>query len=205
MRALLKRVVLVIAALLMAPLSVPVRLMAPWDRGDRVFSFASELVSLLPGWLGMILRWGFYAVALPAGAPSLHLGFCSVIAQRDVSIGRNVYIGAFCSIGRSTIEDDVLIGSHVDIVSGKYVHYFDRPDILIREQGGELKKIVIGRGAWIANHATVLESVGEGCVVAAGAVVVSPCEPMGIYAGNPARRLRWRGEIKPEGSARYST
>jgi virginiamycin A acetyltransferase len=205
MRAALKKALLVVAMLTMAPLSVPVRLVAPWDRDDRVFSFASELVSLLPGWPGMMLRWGFYAVVLPTGAPSLHLGFCSVIAQRDVSIGRDVYIGAFCTIGRSTIEDNVLIGSHVDIVSGRYFHYFDRPDIPIREQGGELKKIVIGRGAWIANNATVLESVGEGCVVAAGAVVVSPCEPMGIYAGNPARRLRRRGEINPEASARYST
>jgi acetyltransferase-like isoleucine patch superfamily enzyme len=87
--------------------------------------------------------------------------------------------------------------SHVDIVSGKYVHYFDRPDIPIREQGGELKKIVIGRGAWIANNATVLESIGEGCVITAGVAVVSPCEPMGIYAGNPARGLRRRGEINP--------
>jgi hypothetical protein len=32
--------------------------------------------------------------------------------------------------------------------------------------------------------------IGPGCVIAAGAVVVSDCKPNGLYAGVPARRLR---------------
>jgi len=33
-------------------------------------------------------------------------------------------------------------------------------------------------------------TVGEGCLVAAGAVVTADCAPHGLYGGAPARRLR---------------
>ena len=33
-------------------------------------------------------------------------------------------------------------------------------------------------------------TVGDGCVVAAGAVVREDCEPGGLYAGVPARRVK---------------
>ena len=33
-------------------------------------------------------------------------------------------------------------------------------------------------------------TIGEGCIVAAGAVVTKDCESHGLYAGVPARRIR---------------
>ena len=33
-------------------------------------------------------------------------------------------------------------------------------------------------------------TVGDGCVLAAGAVVTGDCEPDGLYAGVPARRVK---------------
>jgi maltose O-acetyltransferase len=33
-------------------------------------------------------------------------------------------------------------------------------------------------------------TVGDGCVIAAGAVVNADCQPDGLYAGVPARRVR---------------
>jgi maltose O-acetyltransferase len=33
-------------------------------------------------------------------------------------------------------------------------------------------------------------TVGDGCVIAAGAVVAKDCEPNGLYVGVPARRAR---------------
>ncbi len=52
--------------------------------------------------------------------------------------------------------------------------------------------IVIGDGCWLGTRVTVLPGVtiGEGCMIAAGAVVTSDCEPNGLYAGIPARRAR---------------
>ena len=52
--------------------------------------------------------------------------------------------------------------------------------------------VTIGDGSWIGARALILPgvTVGEGCVVAAGAVVREDCEPGGLYAGVPARRVR---------------
>jgi maltose O-acetyltransferase len=61
-----------------------------------------------------------------------------------------------------------------------------------RAAGVAFAPIRVGDGAWIGAAVTVLSGVtiGEGCVVAAGAVVVRDCEPNGLYGGIPARRLR---------------
>ena len=44
---------------------------------------------------------------------------------------------------------------------------------------------------WISGDTTILPGVtsGEGCVIASGAVVTTDCEPYGIYAGIPAKRI----------------
>jgi maltose O-acetyltransferase len=52
--------------------------------------------------------------------------------------------------------------------------------------------VSIGDASWIGARALILPgvSVGEGCVVAAGSVVREDCEPHGMYAGVPARRVK---------------
>lgn len=182
----------VIAWVLVAPLALPVKWCARLDQRDALFTFGAELLAPLPGGVGVFLRRAYYHIVLASGAPGLHIGFCSTLAQRGVALGRNVYIGAHCSIGLSRIDDDVLIGSHVSVISGARVHEFTRTDVPIRLQGGRLEAITIGRDSWLANHAVVLAPVGEGCVIGAGAVVVAACAPFGVYVGNPARRVRDR-------------
>jgi maltose O-acetyltransferase len=52
--------------------------------------------------------------------------------------------------------------------------------------------ISIGDGCWLGAKATVLPGVtiGNGVVVAAGAVVTDDCEPNGLYGGVPARLIK---------------
>jgi maltose O-acetyltransferase len=47
-------------------------------------------------------------------------------------------------------------------------------------------------GCWIGARSVLCPGVvvGAGCLIAAGAVVRESCEPNGLYAGVPARRLR---------------
>ena len=54
------------------------------------------------------------------------------------------------------------------------------------------KPITVEDGCWIGSRAMLLPGVrvGAGCVVAAGAIVTSDCEPNSLYAGVPARRIR---------------
>jgi len=52
--------------------------------------------------------------------------------------------------------------------------------------------VTIGSGCWLGARSLVLPgvTVGDGCVVAAGAVVTSDCAADGLYAGVPARRVK---------------
>lgn len=192
MRSLTKAAASGIAWLLAAPLAYSIKLLRPLDPRDQIFRTGSQMVSLIPGVPGILIRRGFYGITLDSVGEGFTVEFGTIFSRRNTSIGEHVYIGAYCTIGLCTVFDEVLVGSGVDIVSGQRVHGFDRADIPIRLQGGEFKRPTIGPDAWLGNKAVVMASVSEGCVVGAGSVVTTACEPYGIYAGTPARRLRSR-------------
>lgn len=54
------------------------------------------------------------------------------------------------------------------------------------------KPVRIGNGCWIGAGVTLLPGVevADGCIVATGAVLHESTEPDGLYAGNPAQRVR---------------
>jgi maltose O-acetyltransferase len=59
--------------------------------------------------------------------------------------------------------------------------------------------VIIGDGAWLASHVTILPgvSVGNGSIVAAGAVVTNDVPPNTLVAGVPARVVRDLAEDAP--------
>lgn len=61
------------------------------------------------------------------------------------------------------------------------------------------KAVHIGAGCWIGVGATILPGVtiGDGCLIAAGAVVREDCEPDGLYAGVPAKRIKDLPVVEP--------
>ena len=54
------------------------------------------------------------------------------------------------------------------------------------------KPITVGSGCWIGADVTLLPGIriADGCVIGAGAVVTKNTEPDGLYAGNPAHRIK---------------
>ena len=104
---------------------------------------------------------------------------------RFISLGKNVFINHACSfldLGGITIEDDVLIGPKVNLVTENHpLDPADRQTLL-------LSPIIIKRNAWVGAGATILPGVtiGENAVVAAGAVVSKDVPASTIVGGVPA-------------------
>ena len=113
---------------------------------------------------------------------------CEFYAPENIIFGKNCTVGDSCFLdGRSGLRfgDSVNLGSHVSVYTRE--HAVDSSDFA--ETG-----VSVGDHAWIASHAVVLPGIkiGEGAVVAAGAVVVKDVAPFTMVGGNPARLIRER-------------
>ena len=114
-----------------------------------------------------------------------------------IRIGSNVGIGEFASLGGGgglEIGDDCIIGQYFSCHPENHVH--KNPEQPIRLQGVTREGIRIGKDCWIGSKVTILDGVhiGDGCVIAAGAVVTQSFPAYSILAGVPARILRDRSE-----------
>jgi acetyltransferase-like isoleucine patch superfamily enzyme len=109
---------------------------------------------------------------------------------RNLRFGRNVFVNHGCTamdLGGIDIGDDVMVGPNVQLISSG--HPLDPATRRSQITTGPIR---IGRGAWIAAGATILQgvTVGDDAVVAAGAVVTKDVPPRTLVAGVPARVIR---------------
>lgn len=154
----------------------------------------SHLIAVFPGRLGCYLRVAFYRRVLAFCDPSACIEFGVLFSKCGTSIGKNVYIGPYSQIGLATIEDDVLIGPSVLLLSGSAAHGFQRLDMVVREQPGFVKRVRIGADCWIGAGAILMADVATQSIVGAGSVVTKTFAPQLIVAGNPACPLRSRAQ-----------
>ncbi len=126
------------------------------------------------------------------GRRSVVESFCCINnAVGDVIIGDNTRIGL-----HTTVIGPVEIGSNVNLAQGIVVtalnHNFTDCTKRIDEQGVSTAKVTIGNDVWIGANATVLPGVtiGNHCVVAAGAVVTKDVPPYSLVGGVPAKILK---------------
>lgn len=159
---------------------------------DQPLQGMSQFFSLFPGIVGNYIRRAFYVLALKRCSFDCCISFGTIFSSALAEIGKNVYIGTYCTLGNVTLGDDVLLGSNVDIMNGAKQHYIDDLNTPIREQGGEYPKVTVGQDTWIGNNAVVMCSIGKKCVIGAGSVVVKEIEDYSIAVGNPARVLKKR-------------
>ena len=108
---------------------------------------------------------------------------------RHIRIGKNVFINHACTfldLGGITIEDDVLIGPKVSIITENHPVNPNERKML------DLKSVRIKRNVWIGANATILPgiTIGENSVVAAGAVVTKDVSANTVVAGVPAKVVK---------------
>ena len=122
-----------------------------------------------------------------------------VLFPKGLWIGNNTSVGWFSLIdarGGIRIGDNVTVASYSKLITGSH-------DINSPEFEAHFLPIEIGNYAWICTGATICQNVkiGEGAVVAAGAVVVKDVEPYTVVGGVPAKKI---GERKKQ-EQKYTT
>ena len=108
----------------------------------------------------------------------------------NFSIGDGSGVGACSSVfcaAPVTIGEDVLMGREVIIQTQD--HVFAAKDVLIRNQGKVASPVTIGNDVYIGSRAMILGgvSIGNGAVVAGGAVVTKDVPEYSVVAGVPAK------------------
>ena len=112
-----------------------------------------------------------------------------LILGDDVDLGSGVLI---TTPGGVTIGDRAMIGYGSKILSAN--HNVPRGRGRVFRSGHTLAQITIGPDTWLGANVVVLPgvSIGEGAIVAAGAVVTKSIPPFMIAAGVPAIVIRER-------------
>jgi len=192
LRNILKNIINSACRIIIFPLFLIHRIQMLFRDKDSSFWACSQLLSLLPGISGNYLRKSFYCLTMTRCDKECAILFGTIFSQADTEIGKGVYIGPNCNIGKCRIEDCCTLGSNVHIMSGRRQHCFDDPDMPVQEQGGIFEKVVIGEDTWIGNCAVIMANVGKKCIIGAGAVVTKDVEDFSIMAGNPAKLIRRR-------------
>lgn len=131
-------------------------------------------------------------VVNPVNLYGCYIGDLSFIGP-FTEIQKNVVIGAFCKIqSHSFICEFVKIGDHCFIGHGTmFINDLFKSG---SPSGGDLSKYkdtIIGDNVAIGSNSTILPvSICNNVVIGAGSVVTKDITEPGIYAGNPARKLR---------------
>lgn len=113
----------------------------------------------------------------------------------SIRIARRVWLGPYVVIyghGGVEIGEQTLVSMHCTILSSN--HGVPPIGKLIRDTSDELRPTKIGRDVWVGANAVILGGVtiGDGAVIAAGAVVSRDVEAGAVVAGVPARRINSR-------------
>jgi len=173
--------------ILMWPIALPLALLSRLS--DIIFRSCSELLAFVPYFPGVILRYEFYRFALHSCGRNVLIESGAMFIYRDVAVGSDVLIGRYSIIHHCDIGDHTLIGERCTFLSGSRQHRYERIDVPMSQQGGEKRRITLAGDCWIGSHAVVMNDVGRGAVVAAGAVVKDAVEERTIVGGVPAKVL----------------
>ena len=166
------------------------------------------------GYVGLKLCW-----FLPGNESKIKLGqkqirafFAKLFmdkAGKKINISKHAKFSHRCQIGdysgigeNSRLYGKIIIGK--DVMMGKdcwiYTqnHEYNDLKIPMRLQGPQTERpVTIGDNVWIGGRVTILPGVEikNGAVIGAGAVVTRNVPENAVVGGNPARIIKYRGNI----------
>ena len=137
-----------------------------------------------------IRRWFYQLLGATFGDNCYPCRRVEILFPKGLKLGDRVSIGWFSELdarGGIRVDHDTNISSHVKLITGS--HDIDDPDYT-----ADFLPIHIGHHCWIGTGATILQGVkiGDGAVVAAGAVVSRDVSAWSVVGGIPAREIKKR-------------
>jgi len=122
---------------------------------------------------------------------SMHFLADKMVVGSNVGLGSHGHFGV--GVGSLEIGDDCIFGNYVSIHPEN--HVTDDLNTPMRLQGVKSNGgVKIGNNCWIGAKVTILDGtvIGNGCIVAAGAVVRGKFPDNAVIGGVPARILKMR-------------
>lgn len=112
----------------------------------------------------------------------------------EIHFGNNCNFNGISVIGggKVTFGDNFHSGTECMIITQN--HNFDKGGAVPYDDTYILKEVVIEDNVWFGNRVIVVGdiSIGEGAIIAAGAVVSKDVPRLAIVGGNPARVIKYR-------------
>lgn len=153
----------------------------------------SELKFVLRLFVGKLFYWRYFLKFRSYGRVVQIARGCIFVNPSELHIGNEVYIGprAYISCYKMSIGSSVLIGPNFTALCDDHIRTQDKTLWATRSVKNRMP-ITIGNDVWIGANVVVLKGVtlGDGCTVAAGAVVTKDVEPGAVVGGVPACPLR---------------
>ena len=148
--------------------------------------FFSELLSMVPFCLGILVRRMFWERTLPSCGHKLCVHFGALLSFAGATIGNNVLINRYTFVGLLDIVHNVMIANQCTLLGGRYQHRADQAGVAMREQGLESRHIRIGEHVWIGADRVIMADAAEGNIVGAGAVVLDDVPRYSVAVAIPA-------------------
>jgi virginiamycin A acetyltransferase len=171
-------------------LALPLAAIAGFGRFPPAFALTAQTCALFPGVVGDYIRIAFYKLTLKQCSLYSRVSFGSFFAHPNVVLGRGVYIGPYCVLGRCSIGERTQIASQVQILSGRRQHRRELSGQISGADEVDFEVIEIGADCWIGASSIIMAAVGSGTTIGAGAVVVRPIASQVVAVGNPARVIK---------------
>lgn len=163
---------------------------------DRIFFAVQNALKYFPfGWAASLRAVLYRPFFKSFGEGVVIHDNVTIKYPSEITIGNNTQIGTGSFIagkGGLNIGADVMIGAGSKIVTT--THNATRTDIPMREQGLSSKPVKIGNDVWFGFNAIVLQGsvIGNGCILAAGAVVSGDFPEKSVIGGVPAKIIKMR-------------
>ena len=150
--------------------------------------FGNAVVNKIPS--RHLRKWFYKCLGAKIGNKTVICRRAELLFPKGLELKDNVAVGWFVDLdarGGIFVDHDTNLSSHTKFITGSH-------DIDDSNYTASFKPIRIGHHCWVGTGAIVLQGVtiGDGAVVAAGAVVTKDIPPYEVWGGVPAKFIRKR-------------